>query len=80
MEPFAFVVCAPLCLIVPPLDGQSKEACLYRMQVALAEKPKQRVMCQSLDVPYGEIIDSAGELKTRIPPWADPSRGHATVR
>ena len=72
MEPFAFVVCAKLCLIVPPTEGQSREACLYRMQVALAERPGERVMCQSLDVPYGEIIDSAGLIKTKPDPWKGP--------
>lgn len=75
MEPFAFIVCAKLCLIVPPRAGQSREMCLYRMQVALAERPGERVICESFDVPYGEIIDSEGKLKTRR---EDPHRGYAT--
>ena len=77
MEPFAFIVCAGLCKIVPPTDGQSREACLYRMQVALAERPHERVICDSLDAPYGEVFDSAGKWKRRIPPWEDIHTGWA---
>ena len=80
MEPFAFIVCAGLCKIVPPIEGQPREACIVRMEEARKVAPKARVVCASLDVPYGEVIDSAGEWKTRIPPWADPSRGHANAR
>ncbi len=69
MEPFAFIVCAGLCKIVPPLDGQSRESCLYRMSMSLAADPKTRVACESLDWPYGEVIDSWGIWKPKIPPW-----------
>ncbi len=77
MEPFAFLVCAAVCAIVPPVGGQPREVCVARMEKSLRTDPTTRVICQSLDLPYGEVIDSAGKLKTRSPPWADPSRGWA---
>lgn len=77
MEPFAFIVYAPLCLIQAPTEGQSRVVCLYRMQVALAERPHERVICESLDAPYGDVIDSAGKWKRRIPPWEDIHTGWA---
>jgi hypothetical protein len=77
MDLFVLVVCAELCKIVPPLDGQPRDICLVRMEDHMQMAPKTRVMCASLDVPYGEVIDSAGTWTRRIPPWADPTRGHA---
>lgn len=72
MDPFAFVVCAQICLIQPPLEGMPRAECVARMEASLKADPKTRVMCQSLDVPYGEVIDSAGVLKTKPNPWLRP--------
>lgn len=72
MEPFAFIVCAGLCKIVPPLEGQPRDVCLSRMQESLLAAPNTRVICESLDAPYGEVIDSAGKWKAKTPPWLRP--------
>lgn len=69
MEPFAFILCAEICVIQPPTSGQSREMCLYRLDMSLAENPKRRVFCESLDWPYGEIIDNEGKLKLKTSPW-----------
>ena len=73
MEPFAFIICAgAVCTIEPPASGQSREACMYRYEMSRATDPKTRVICESLDYPYGEVIDSAGLSKPKIPPWERP--------
>ena len=49
MELFAFVVCAKLCLIVEPTEGQPLSKCLERMDAHQVAHPDQRVVCQSLE-------------------------------
>lgn len=73
MEPFAFIVCAPLCLIQPPTEGQSREICLARMEASRKAEPDTRVICESLDYPYGDVIDSAGLWKPWSPSWERPA-------
>lgn len=77
MEPFAFIVCAPLCLIQPPMEGQSRETCLARMEASRKAEPDTRVICESLDIPYGDVIDSAGIWKPRTPYWERPAAAAA---
>lgn len=79
MDPYAFIVCAQLCLIQPPTEGMPRAECVSLMEQSPKARPGQRVMCQSL-YPYGEIIDSAGKAKTRPNPWTEPGRGLADAR
>jgi hypothetical protein len=79
MDPYAFIVCAQICLIQTPTGGMTRAECVSRMEQSLEVSPAQRVMCQSL-YPYGEIIDSAGKAKTRVNPWTEPGRGQADAR
>ena len=59
MEPFAFIVCTKLCVIVEPTEGQTLANCLERMETHKAAHPGERVVCQSLDT-YGIWIDGNG--------------------